>query len=594
MTVSRTDRMPSGAHGADPGAGLWCSPVRRRLATLALAVAFALQCIYVARESSLANDETKHLATGWLLLQTGRCCLGVDNSPLTAWFALPLLVGLEAPVSTPTLEARDPPDAHAVGREIVFGSPDPEAVILAGRMMNIVAGVLMLLAAAALANRLFGPPAGLLACAILAFEPNVVGQVGLMSTDSLFVATVLAYLLALDRGLKAPSARAAIVLGFALGVALVAKYTGLVLVPATAALALLYKHEIRTRPWRRWLVETLLALLAALVVVWAAYGAHVSTAFPFVSVPGFIGGLAQVKGLVSDGFMAYYDGQTGYHWPTYFLACLALKTPIPELILWMLALGATTCMAMRGDLGRRLVPLATAAGFLTIGMVSNLNIGVRHILMVYAAAAVAVGALVRWRARFLPRSAASGAVLLLLVFALAVESVRFAPHGISYFNQIAGGPIGGIRYLGDSNLDWGQDLKALKTLMDREGIDELILAYLGTTDPEFYGIRYQYLPYMFYGSTHDDHVVDPAREVLAVSTNNLQGIVSGQDDYAWLRERIPFATAGFSIYLYDITGDARAHAQLAGIYSANGLDVLAGKERTKAGTHGAGATYGTR
>ena len=333
---------------------------------IALAVAFALQCTYVARESSLANDEAKHLATGWLLLQNGRCCVGIDNSPLTAWFALPLLVGPEVPVSTPALETHGPPDAHAVGREIIFGSSDPEAVILAGRMMNIVAGVLMLVAAAALADRLFGPPAGLLACAVLAFEPNVVAHVGLMSTDSLFVATALAYLLALDRGLKAPSARAAIVLGLALGVAIAAKYTGLALVPATAALALLYRHEMRTRPWQRWLAETLLALLAALVVVWAAYGAHVSTTFPFVSVPGFIGGLAQVKGLVSHGFMAYYDGQTGHHWPTYFLACLALKTPLPELILWMMALAAITCMIMRGDLGRRLLPMATAAGFLAI------------------------------------------------------------------------------------------------------------------------------------------------------------------------------------------------------------------------------------
>lgn len=570
---------------------MWRSPVRRRLALSVLAVAFALQCIYVARESSLANDEAKHLATGWLLLQTGQCCLGVDNSPLTAWFALPLLAGLEVP--TPALEAHGPADAHAVGREIIFGSPDPQAVILAGRMMNIVAGVLMLLAAAALADRLFGPPAGLLAGAVLAFEPNIVGHASLMSTDSLFVATALAYLLALDRGLTAPSARAAIVLGLALGVAIVAKYTGLALVPATAALALLYRHEMRTRPWQRWLAEALFALLAALVVVWVAYGAHVSTSFPFVSVPGFIGGLAQVKGLVSHGFMAYYDGQTGHHWPSYFLACLALKTPLPELILWLLALAATTSMVMRGDLGRRLLPVATAAGFLVIGIVSNLNIGVRHILMVYAAAAVAVGALVHWRAPFLPRSAASGVVPILLVLALAVESVRFAPHEISYFNQIAGGPRGGIRYLGDSNLDWGQDLKALKAVMEREGIDEVILAYLGTTDPEFYGIRYQYLPYMFYGSTHDDLVVDPGREVLAVSTNNLQGIVSGKDDYAWLRERVPFATAGYSIYLYDITGDTRAHARLAGIYAANGLDTLARKERAKAGVQGAGAAYGT-
>lgn len=557
-------------------------------------MAFALQCVYLARENSLANDEAKHLATGWLLLETGRCCLGVDNSPLTAWFALPLLAGLDAPLPTRSLETDDKPDAHAAGREIIFGSSDPEAVIFAGRMMNIIAGVFMLLAAVALANRLFGSPAGLLAGAVLAFEPNVIAQFGLMSTDALFAATALAYLLALDRSLTAPSSRAAVVLGIALGVAIVAKYTGLALVPASAALALLYRQALALRPWRRWLADALLALVVALVVVWTAYGAHVSTAFPFVSIPGFVGGLAQVKGLVSHGFMAYYNGETGRHWPTYFLACLALKTPIPELVLWIVTLAATASMVVRRGLGRHLLPLATATGFLVIGMASNLNIGVRHILVVYVAAAVATGALVHWRLRFLPRPAVSGAALLFLLLALAVESVRFAPHGISYFNQFAGGPRGGIRYLGDSNLDWGQDLKALKAVMEREGIDELILAYLGTTDPEFYGISYQYLPHMFYGSTQGEVLVDPAREVLAVSTNNLQGIVSGKDDFAWLRERVPFATAGFSIYLYDITGDAPAHDRLATIYAANGLDVLAGRERAKADAYRAGAGHRAR
>ena len=583
-----------GPHRADLSIAFWRTRACQRLAILALAVTFALQCVYLARENSLANDEAKHLATGWLLLQTGRCCLGVDNSPLTAWFALPLLVGLDAPISTPTLGTQDKPDAHAVGREVIFGSPDPEAVIFAGRMMNIIAGVFMLLAAAALANRIFGSPAGLLTAAVLAFEPNVIAQFSLMSTDALFVATALAYLLALDRSLTTPSMPAAVALGLALGVAILAKYTGLALLPATAALALLYRHEIPRRRWRRWLAEAIIALLVALVVIWAGYGAHISTAFPFASIPGFIDGLAQVKGLVSYGFMAYYNGETGHYWPTYFLACLALKTPLPELIVWMITLAATASTVMRGGLGRDLVPVATAAGFLAIGMASNLNIGVRHILMVYVAAAVAAGALVHWRPRFFPRPKVRGAALLLLLLALAVESVRFAPHEISYFNQFAGGPRGGIRYLGDSNLDWGQDLKALKAVMEREGIDELILAYLGTTDPEFYGINYQYLPHMFYGKTRDTPLVDPAREVLAVSTNNLQGIVSGKDDYAWLRDRVPFATAGFSIYLYDITGDARAHAHLATIYAANGLDVLAGKERAKADAPGPGAAAGTR
>ena len=36
------------------------------------------------------------------------------------------------------------------------------------------------------------------------------------------------------------------------------------------------------------------------------------------------------------------------------------------------------------------------------------------------------------------------------------------PHFTAFFNRAAGGPANGPRYLLDSNLDWGQDVKKLK------------------------------------------------------------------------------------------------------------------------------------
>jgi hypothetical protein len=40
----------------------------------------------------------------------------------------------------------------------------------------------------------------------------------------------------------------------------------------------------------------------------------------------------------------------------------------------------------------------------------------------------------------------------------------------------------------DSNLDWGQDLKGLKTWMDGRGIKKILLLYFGTAEPVYYGI----------------------------------------------------------------------------------------------------------
>ena len=67
--------------------------------------------------------------------------------------------------------------------------------------------------------------------------------------------------------------------------------------------------------------------------------------------------------------------------------------------------------------------------------------------------------------------------------------LRVHPHYLGYFNELAGGPSGGWRYLVDSNLDWGQDLKALKRWMDDHGVARVKLSYFGAADPDYYGLR---------------------------------------------------------------------------------------------------------
>ena len=40
-------------------------------------------------------------------------------------------------------------------------------------------------------------------------------------------------------------------------------------------------------------------------------------------------------------------------------------------------------------------------------------------------------------------------------------AVRIAPHNLAFFSDAVGGPGRGHRYLADSNLDWGQDIRTL-------------------------------------------------------------------------------------------------------------------------------------
>jgi hypothetical protein len=135
-------------------------------------------------------------------------------------------------------------------------------------------------------------------------------------------------------------------------------------------------------------------------------------------------------------------------------------------------------------------------------------------------------------------------------------SLRHHPHHLAYFNEAAGGPIGGREHLLDSNLDWGQDLHLVKAFMDEEGLDEIQLVYFGTLWPERLEI---------------DYVVPSGNERTpgwyAVSVNYVMGrphLVHLPDggsravdfeEFAYLRGVEPVRTLGGSIDIYQLTGD---------------------------------------
>ena len=61
--------------------------------------------------------------------------------------------------------------------------------------------------------------------------------------------------------------------------------------------------------------------------------------------------------------------------------------------------------------------------------------------------------------RWLIRAPAAALALWYVVGTLLVW-----PDYLAYFNEAAGGPANGYRWLGDSNLDWCQDQRAAETL----------------------------------------------------------------------------------------------------------------------------------
>jgi hypothetical protein len=164
----------------------------------------------------------------------------------------------------------------------------------------------------------------------------------------------------------------------------------------------------------------------------------------------------------------------------------------------------------------------------------------------------------------------AGRVLLAACVAwCALSASRGDPFPLSYFNELAGGPRGALRFVADSNIDWGQGLPELKKYLDATGTGPVYLSYFGTDRPEAHGIRFQPLP--TYGRVGEPGgEVIPAgapRHVVVVSANNLLGIyLNDPQTFAFLREREPTALiAGGGLYVFDLTGDAEAVRRLRAI-----------------------------
>jgi hypothetical protein len=190
--------------------------------------------------------------------------------------------------------------------------------------------------------------------------------------------------------------------------------------------------------------------------------------------------------------------------------------------------------------------------YLLAAMRSNLNIGLRHVLPVYPFLYIGIGLAASYLWKFKPALTRLAAAL--LAVALAAEALAAFPNYIAFFNAAVGGPRKGLYLLGDSNLDWGQDLKLLaqwqEVNLKPKGIP-LYLVYFGVADPSAYGIEYINFPGGWQFNRNFQFRTEPG--VLAISATNLQGIYlsnEAREAYSKLKNREPLEVLGGTIYLY--------------------------------------------
>ena len=555
---------------------------------LLFCLVFSFQVILAATQKSATFDEPANLVSGYVELRFGDYFMLARNLPFVKWLAaLPLLfVDVKVPPAFPFTHA------WAFAQRFLYEVNDGDRLLLLGRLAVLPLSLLLGGLIFRWTQEFFGRPAGLLALFLYCFEPNLLAHAGLITTDLAVTLLMFGMVYGMYRVSRGGISLTCLLLpGVALGLALLTKYTMHPLVLILLLLALVTSlsprpldvrlpglPRVEVTGWGRKLAGFLLLFLGwsviAYFLIWAAYRFRYEASLlhldPLLPSQPFLRGVllfardtrilpeAYIYGFLeslrdSGRYPAFLMGEVRLgSWWYYFLVTFFLKTPVSLLLLVLLAVGVQAKRWRETAERAAFLCLPVVVYFITISS-SGYGIGHRHLLPIYPFLLVWVGGLVPWA-----RQSARGGrwvqgALAALALWYAGGTVAIAPDYLAYFNELVGGPNQGYKYLVDSNLDWGQDLKGLKRYMDARGIDRVWLSYFGSASPEYYGIRYNLLPSYYMLRRSREQVPTP---FVAISATNLQGVhlhaalgVS-TDFFKEFRDRQPIAKIGYSIFVY--------------------------------------------
>lgn len=431
----------------------------RRYALVAL-ILILVGSVRIVSTYSVFNatiDEPDNLAAGLEYVSTGRYLYHDENPPLARVFEAigPRLAGERY---------RGGPEAYREGVRVLGTGPHYDRILSLAR-----AGVLPFFWAASLlvflwAQRAGGPPAALAATALFTSLPPVLALSAIVNTDMALVATSAAAALISVDWARDPSPRRSVVLGIAIALAILSKFTA---IPFLAAAWLAMAAVTSRSPlglWRRRRAVALVLGVAALAV-WAGYGfsfARVEFLHARLPAPRFFTGLEKVWAHQHRGHPAFLLGrrsENGFWY--YFPAVLALKLPIAFLALS--AAGAVLVFRRKRPLWAA-TALAFSAAVVLASLTARVNIGVRYVLP----ATVGFSVLAGWAA-VQARSTAARFVVVLLAGWHFVSGALQHPDYLAYTNEFAGAHP--ERALADSDLDWGQDMKRLAAFLGTQHAD---------------------------------------------------------------------------------------------------------------------------
>ena len=572
-----------------------------------LAVIAIIRIVSSYSHTAQGFDEPAHVGAAIEFLDKGTYTLDPVHPPLSR-IAIGIPLYLDG-ARYPNIAGPDGRDYNVVGDAVLNQSGHYLRRLILARLGNLPFFVLACVVVFLWAYSEFGNFAAVAAVALFTTLPIVLAFSSLAYTDMAAASTQAAACWAFAVWLDRRNMRATLWMGLAVGLALLAKETGCLFLPACFFSMVIVKwllaHSKKTSPvqtneirsgdvlsdrrtepkkteHKKTVKQIVLAAALVCVVVWAGYGFSVghlreslqlspgsTISFhhlpgparriaravvdhdPRVPAPALLTGVRTAWFLNQGSPPSYLLGRIKKGgWWYFFLVGVGVKAPIPFLILLVPGLLAIRRAALDGR-WTALAPAVCAAAVFLVTMPVKYNAGMRHVLVVFPLFAIVAGSgcSYLWQLGSGRRAWGRAALVALLCWQL-VSTVRASHDTIAYFNEFAGSDPSKILVSG-CDFDCGQDLFALLRELQTRHVSHANFALWTSADMGAIGFPPFDIP-------------EPYQPVTGWFAISLRAWRFGdfrrhpfhepypQDAFDWLRQYQPVARVGETILLYYI------------------------------------------
>jgi len=556
-------------------------------------LAFLVVSLLLLSQKGLFIDDSMHMPAGYSYLLTHDYRLNQEHPPLIKllsgaglWKLHPQFP-FESPGWQQAATPEDPEDGMEKVEEAFFekNAKQFEQIAFYGRLPVLVIPLLLLLAVWWLARQSFGPIPALIAVFLIGTEPNIIGNSIVVQNDIASALALLFFVIALKKVLTDTTAKSAVVLGLALGLALVTKYSLIVLLPVTFAIMIIWTIWQLIRERKSFVLSSLLIFVTAYLILIAFYAFHIdridanesSKIAGWFYLTGKTAGVFQrflmwlppmlpryfvygIDMVVQDSregrpaFLLGHVSDTG--WWYYFPVAFALKTTIPFLLASICGLVWAVVEVLKNKRYLVLYVLLPGILYLALTMISHLNIGVRHLLPMFPFVAITGAGFISALVAFgLKRKRSLGVAIAVIVLAPCLLIPIFSfPNYLTYFSPLAGGVDRGWQTLSDSNVETGQEVKTLARYLKTHGQNRVTGIMVGGEFLKFYGVDLEDFPGWDADEDPEDNEPEPAEtEYVTIGSWYLSEVdlTAKQEEIIDLyKDQKPEAMVGNSIFVF--------------------------------------------